>query len=197
MLSVKVFFQKEPVFCISLLLALASCLLVHPDWDYLAYPDYRTLALLFCLMIVVAGFQSLGVFALLGRTLLRMARSVRRLSLMMVALCFFCSMVITNDVTLITFVPFTMLVFRMIDRPERLVRLVVLETVAANLGSMATPHRQPAESLPLHILRNLHGAIRAGGAALRGDRPGTPAYRRLDPAGRAYSGCNLVRRGRR
>ena len=48
MLSVKVFFQKEPVFCISLLLALASCLLVHPDWDYLAYPDYRTLALLFC-----------------------------------------------------------------------------------------------------------------------------------------------------
>ena len=114
MLSVKVFFQKEPVFCISLLLALASCLLVHPDWDYLAYPDYRTLALLFCLMIVVAGFQSLGVFALLGRTLLRMAHSVRRLSLMMVALCFFCSMVITNDVTLITFVPFTMLVFRMI-----------------------------------------------------------------------------------
>ena len=61
MLSVKVFFQKEPVFCISLLLALASCLLVHPDWDYLAYPDYRTLALLFCLMIVLAGFQSLGV----------------------------------------------------------------------------------------------------------------------------------------
>ena len=143
MLSVKVFFQKEPVFCISLLLALASCLLVHPDWDYLAYPDYRTLALLFCLMIVVAGFQSLGVFALLGRTLLRMARSVRRLSLMMVALCFFCSMVITNDVTLITFVPFTMLVFRMIDRPERLVRLVVLETVAANLGSMATPIGNP------------------------------------------------------
>lgn len=72
-----------------------------------------------------------------------MARSVRRLSLMMVALCFFCSMVITNDVTLITFVPFTMLVFRMIDRPERLVRLVVLETVAANLGSMATPIGNP------------------------------------------------------
>lgn len=125
------------------ILAVLSSLAVHPDSGYLAYPDYRTLALLFCLMIIVAGFQSLGVFSMLGRTLLKKADSLRRLSLIMVLLCFFCSMIITNDVTLITFVPFTILVFRMVGMEERVLKLVVLETIAANLGSMATPIGNP------------------------------------------------------
>ena len=80
---------------------------MRPDAAYLAYPDYRTLALLFSLMIIVAGFRSLGVFDFLGQSLLKRAGSLRRLSVTMVLLCFGCSMVITNDVTLITFVPFT------------------------------------------------------------------------------------------
>ncbi len=141
--ALQAFFKKETVFCVSLLLALFSMLLVRPDPTYLSYPDYRTLALLFCLMLVVAGFQSLGVFARLGRVLLRRARSLRRLSLVFVLLCFFCSMLITNDVTLLTFVPFTILVFRMIGQEAALTRLVVLETIAANLGSMATPIGNP------------------------------------------------------
>ena len=141
--ALQAFFKKETVFCVSLLLALFSMLLVRQDPTYLSYPDYRTLALLFCLMLVVAGFQSLGVFARLGRVLLRRARSLRRLSLVFVLLCFFCSMLITNDVTLLTFVPFTILVFRMIGQEAALTRLVVLETIAANLGSMATPIGNP------------------------------------------------------
>ena len=137
------FFKKETVFCVSFLLALLSAFAVHPDSSYLTYPDYRTLALLFCLMIIVAGFQSLGVFSLLGESLLKRARTLRRLSLIMVLLCFFCSMIITNDVTLITFVPFTLLVFEMIGKEERILKLVVMETIAANLGSMATPIGNP------------------------------------------------------
>ena len=86
------FFKKETVFCVSFLLALLSAFAVHPDSSYLTYPDYRTLALLFCLMIIVVGFQSLGVFSLLGESLLKRARTLRRLSLIMVLLCFFCSM---------------------------------------------------------------------------------------------------------
>ena len=61
----------------------------------------------------------------------------------MVLLCFFSSMIITNDVTLITFVPFTILVYQMIKREDRILRIVVLETIAANLGSMATPIGNP------------------------------------------------------
>ena len=141
--KMKLLLKNETVFCVSLVLALLSMLAVHPDKGYLAYPDYRTLALLFCLMIIVAGFQSLGVFAKLGQALLRRAGSRRELSAVLVLLCFFSSMVITNAVTLLTFVPFTMLVFGMVGWKEQVVRLVVLETIAANLGSMATPIGNP------------------------------------------------------
>ena len=143
LIQLKRFFQKETVFCVSLVLALLSMFAVRPDAVYLSYPDYRTLALLFCLMLIVAGFQSLGVFERLGHALLHRAGNLRGLSIVLVMLCFFCSMIITNDVTLITFVPFTLLVFRMIGKEDRVLMLVVLETIAANLGSMATPIGNP------------------------------------------------------
>ena len=146
--------KNETVCCIAFILAVASAFLVTPDKEYFAYPDYRTIALLFCLMIIVAGFQSKGVFARIGHFLLKRAGSIRALSAVMVLLCFFCSMVITNDVTLITFVPFTMLVFRMIGETDRLVKLVVLETIAANLGSMATPIGNP-QNLYLYSISGL------------------------------------------
>ena len=136
----KEFWKKETVFCISFLLAAASLLAVPVDRGYLAYPDYRTLALLFCLMMVVAGFQSLGIF--------------RGISILLVLLCFFCSMIITNDVTLITFVPFTLLVFRMVHREDRVLKIVVLETIAANLGSMATPIGNP-QNIYLHSVSGM------------------------------------------
>ena len=137
------FFKKETVLCCAAVLALASMAFVPPDAVYLSYPDYRTLALLFCLMAVVGGFQSIGVFTLLGQKLLAGAGNVRRLSSVLVFLCFFSSMIITNDVALITFVPFTILVFRMTGKEKNLLKITVLETIAANLGSMATPVGNP------------------------------------------------------
>lgn len=152
--------KNETVFCVSFILAVLSAFAVRPDQLYLSYPDYRTIALLFCLMIIVAGLQSQGVFSTLGHILLRKAGSLRGLSVIMVLLCFFSSMIITNDVTLLTFVPFTMLVFRLIGRIDRIVKLVVLETVAANLGSMATPIGNP-QNLYLYSISGLS----AGGFA--------------------------------
>ena len=63
-------------------------------------------------------------------------------------------MIITNDVTLITFVPFTLLVFRMVHREERVLKIVVLETIAANLGSMATPIGNP-QNIYLHSVSGM------------------------------------------
>lgn len=150
----KLFLKNETVLCISLLLAVLSAFVIKPDILYLTYPDYRTIALLFCLMIIVAGFQSLGIFSMLGHFLITRAGSVRGLSVVMVLLCFFSSMVITNDVTLITFVPFTILVLRMSGRVERILKLIVLETIAANLGSMATPIGNP-QNLYLYSISDL------------------------------------------
>lgn len=91
---------------------------------------------------------------MLGHFLITRAGSIRGLSVVMILLCFFSSMVITNDVTLITFVPFTILVLRMSGRVERILKLVVLETIAANLGSMATPIGNP-QNLYLYSISDL------------------------------------------
>ena len=146
--------KNETVFCVSFLLAILSAFFVHPDAAYLTYPDYRTLALLICLMIIVAGLQSLGIFSMLSQFLLKKVHGIRSLSLVMVLLCFFSSMVITNDVTLITFVPFTILIFRMGGQVRRVLKLIVLETIAANLGSMATPIGNP-QNLYLYSVSDL------------------------------------------
>jgi Na+/H+ antiporter NhaD/arsenite permease-like protein len=140
---VKAFFGKETVFCISFILAIVSMFIVRPDAEYINYPDYRTLSLLFCLMIIVAGFQALGVFTSLGNVFLNKAGSRKKLSVILVMLCFFASMIITNDVALITFVPFTIMMSKMIGPQRHIIKLIVLETVAANLGSMATPIGNP------------------------------------------------------
>ena len=86
MTRLKSLLHRETVFCVSLALALLSMAAVPPDRGYLAYPDYRTLALLFCLMLIVAGFQSLGAFALLGRVLLGRTGSLRGLAAVLIPL---------------------------------------------------------------------------------------------------------------
>lgn len=110
----KSYFQKlirgETVFCISLLFALLSMLAVKPDEAYAGYIDLRTLCLLFCLMAVTAGFQKCGIFRIMAEKLLGAQNHMRGLALVLVLLPFFSSMVITNDVALLTFVPFTILV---------------------------------------------------------------------------------------
>lgn len=137
------FFKKETVLCIAALLAIISAFFVPPSAEYLSYIDYRVLALLFCLMLVVAGLQSIGFFRYLANRLLSGAKSTRSLCLLLVALCFFSSMLITNDVALITFVPFAVMLLTLADHSELLISVVVLQTIAANLGSMLTPVGNP------------------------------------------------------
>lgn len=107
------------------------------------YIDLRVLCLLFCLMAVVAGLQECGLFLVLAQRLLAGERPVRLISLTLILLPFFCSMLVTNDVALITFVPFAILVLEMVGRRDLLIPIISLQTVAANLGSMATPVGNP------------------------------------------------------
>lgn len=123
--------------------ATLSMLLTRPSMAYLNYIDWRVLVLLFCLMAVVAGVQSCGVFAVLAQRLLAGERSLRLILLTLVLLPFFASMLVTNDVALIAFVPFALLVLGLVGQTKRLIFVVVLQTVAANLGSMATPVGNP------------------------------------------------------
>lgn len=105
--------------------------------------DWRVLALLFGLMLVVKGLQSIGLFQYLGTKLLSHTKTARQLSLLLTALCFFSAMLITNDVALITFVPFAVMVLVMAGEKRLLIPVIVLQTVSANLGSMLTPIGNP------------------------------------------------------
>lgn len=138
------FFAREPVLCIAGAAALATAFAVPPNWaDYIGYLDLRVLALLFCLMAVVGGLQRAGVFSLLAQRTITRAHSVRGLCAVLVLLCFFSSMLVTNDVALLTFVPFAALVLCGAGLRRHLLFVVVLQTVAANLGSMLTPVGNP------------------------------------------------------
>ena len=133
------FLRSQAVLVASAVLAVASMLLVPPSWDYIGYIDARTLCILFCFMAVVAGLKKCNVFKVLAQRILEGDRSVRTLCLLLVLLPFLCAMVITNDVALLTFVPFAILVLRLAGRGELIIPVVVLQTIAAILGSMSIP----------------------------------------------------------
>ena len=151
------FCKKEIILTIALILAAVSAIFVHPDKEYLGYIDFRTLAILFCLMAVMAGLQKIGFFDCIAEALLGKVKNIKGLMMLLVMLCFFSSMLITNDVALITFVPFTFIVLKMVlkEKAEKLlVPIVVFQTVAANLGSMLTPIGNP-QNLYLYGISNL------------------------------------------
>lgn len=102
-----------------------------------------TLLLLFCLMAVVQGFQYLGYIDSLSKFLVTKARNIRSLAFCLVGTCFFFSMLVTNDVALIITVPFTITLLHRLERQENAIVLIVLETIAANLGSTLTPIGNP------------------------------------------------------
>lgn len=140
------FVKKETVLTAAMVLAVLSAVMIPPDTEYIGYIDFRTLAILFCLMTVMAGLQKLGIFRRVARILLQHTHNVIALAEILVLLCFFFSMLITNDVALITFVPFTFTVLRLSGEEavrKLAVPVVVLQTIAANLGSMLTPIGNP------------------------------------------------------
>lgn len=134
--------KKEIIFCITFLFAVVSMLFVKPDAKYISYIDFGTLLTLFSLMAVVSGWRRTGLFGTLGNIVCRKVHGQRGLCLTLVLLCFFSSMIITNDVALLTFVPFAVVLLSKTSG-FLLLYIVVLQTLAANLGSMITPIGNP------------------------------------------------------
>ncbi len=135
--------KKDPVLFISGILAVVSCFFVHPDMEYIGYVDFRVIAILFCMMLVVSELVLLGVFDKLTNKLLSKVHSSRMVSLILVWLSFFLGMLLTNDVTLVTLVPFAIALMKSFDDRKTLTFTLILMTVAANLGSMQTPIGNP------------------------------------------------------
>ena len=151
---IKHFIEKETVLCIAAFCAIATMFIIPPDAEYLQYIDFRVLCLLLCLMAVVAGLKAIGLFHWLTYQLLRRIRSGRILSVTLVMLPFFSSMFVTNDVALIIFIPFTLMLLDQLGQSRCIIPITVFQTIAANLGSMATPVGNP-QNLYLYAFYNM------------------------------------------
>ena len=163
--------KKDVVLTAAAVLAVISCFVVPPDRKYIGYIDYNTLILLFSLMLIVGGLRSQGVFQSIARVLLGRVHTARGVVMTLVALCFFSSMLITNDVSLITFVSFGIFLLDAVGLSGSLCLTVTLMTIAGNLGSMLTPIGNPQNlylyglsglSLPQFLLLMLPYAAAAG-----------------------------------
>lgn len=137
------FFSENVVLMVSLAAALVSAVFVPPSAAYFSYVDWKVIILLLCLMSAVAGMRSLGVFDAISARLLAGTDSTRLIAFILMNLCFFSSMLVTNDVALITFVPLTLGLYSGTRLCPQLIMTVVIETAAANLGSMMTPVGNP------------------------------------------------------
>lgn len=138
-----VFLKKQTVLCVSLAAAVISMFFISPDREYAGYIDFSVLMLLFCLMGVVAGLRSAGIFERLTGTLLKFAGNTRILAFILMNICFFTSMLVTNDVALITFVPLTIILYNGKCSSINCILTIIIQTASANLGSMLTPVGNP------------------------------------------------------
>ena len=137
------FFRNETVFSISLILAVISCFFVTPNITYLDYINWDTIILLFVIMVIVEVLKNLSVFEIVVRKLLRRIGNARELVFFLVFTCFFTSIFITNDVSLIIFVPFAILALKKVNRIDLTIFTVSLQTIAANIGCMVLPIGAP------------------------------------------------------
>lgn len=137
------FIKKETVLTIAWAAAIISAFFVPPDPGYLDYIDLRSLGILWSLMVIMEGLKENGFFSRIGSAVLKKTHRAGQLAAVLIFLCFFLSMLITNDVALITFVPFALYMLKQTDREDLLIPVVVLQTIAANLGSMLTPVGNP------------------------------------------------------
>lgn len=138
MQRIKEFLQKETVLVVAALLAAISSCFNRPQ---LSYIDCDVLCILLSLMLVVEGLKNIKFLDWIALNLLQQCRSFRQVVIVLVGVTFIASMFVTNDVALITFVPLTLIIGKAIkmDMPQ----IIILQTVAANLGSMVTPMGNP------------------------------------------------------
>lgn len=132
------FFKKDLVFTISFVLAFVSCFFQTPKIEYLNFP---VLISLLNLMLAIKALEELRVLDKFAISILNKCRNSKMVSAILILLCFFSSMIVTNDVALLTFVPLTLVISRKTNMP--MMETIILQTIAANIGSSLTPMGNP------------------------------------------------------
>ena len=137
------FVKKNIVFCVALLSALVTCFLVPPDGEYLSYVDLNTLSCLFMTLAVVCALRNIKFFTIVARRLVMISGTLRSLFVMLITITFLGSMLIANDMALITFLPLGYFALSVTGKEKYMAYLFVLQNISANLGGMLTPFGNP------------------------------------------------------
>lgn len=153
-LKVLRFIKKNIVFCIAALAAAVSCFFVPPDREYLDYFDYKTLSCLFLTLAVICALRNIKFFTILARKLVIMTGTLRSLFLLLIVITFIGSMIIANDMALITFLPLGYYALSVTRQEKYMAYLFVLQNISANLGGMLTPFGNP-QNLYLYSYFNI------------------------------------------
>lgn len=148
------FLKKNTVFCIAFFAAVVTCFLVPPDKQYFTYFDWRTLACLFLTLAVVCALRNIKFFTITARKLVLITGNLRALFLMLIIITFLGSMVIANDMALITFLPLGYFALHTVKEEKYMAYLFVLQNISANLGGMLTPFGNP-QNLYLYSYFNI------------------------------------------
>ncbi len=143
MTAVKKFIKTNPVLLIAAALALITSCIVTPDRAYLEYFDFKTLACLFCTLAVVCALKDIRFFTILARSIIHATGNLRSAVVALVLITFLGSMLIANDMALLTFLPLGYYVLSATGKEEHMAFVFVMQNIAANLGGMLTPFGNP------------------------------------------------------
>lgn len=148
------FIKKNVVFCVAAFAALLTCFLVPPDAQYAGYFDWKTLICLFLTLAVVCALRNIKFFTILARRLVLFSGNLRGLFLMLICITFLGSMLIANDMALITFLPLGYFALSVTKKEKYMAYLFILQNISANLGGMLTPFGNP-QNLYLYSYFNI------------------------------------------
>ena len=148
------FIKSHVVFCVAVICAVISCFLVPPDKEYLSYIDYKTIACLFATLAVVCALRDIMFFTIISRKIVRVVGNLRVLAITLIVMTFIGSMLIANDMALITFLPLGYLSLSVTGQEKHSAYIFILQNISANLGGMLTPFGNP-QNLYLYSYFNI------------------------------------------
>lgn len=137
------FIKKNTVMCIALLAAIITSFIIPFDKKYIEYFDYKTLTCLFCVLAVVCALKNINFFYILAQKVVRLFKTARMSILVLVYITFIGSMLIANDMALLTFLPLGYFVLTTTDKQKYMAFTFIMQNIAANLGGMLTPFGNP------------------------------------------------------
>lgn len=150
----KSFTRKNTVTVIAFVVALITCFIIPPDSKYLGYFDFKTLACLFAVLAVVRALRNLRFFYKIASTIVKCFKNLKMSILALVYITFIGSMLIANDMALLTFLPLGYYVLRTTGKEKYMAFTFIMQNIAANLGGMLTPFGNP-QNLYLYTKYNI------------------------------------------